>query len=150
MLALLGNCKRFSAYFVALFFASFLAKQTLGYGPVGHQIVGAIADQKLAGTETGKKVATLLDGMTLEKVSVMADEIKGWDKKGPDDPGIFHYSAHPRIDEQLKAFWHANPPTRDPKSPVPSHHWFHYTDVPVSDVEKYADSPAGRSKWDIV
>jgi hypothetical protein len=88
--------------------------------------------------------------MTLEKVSVIPDEIKGWDKPGPDDPGIFHYSAHPRIDEQVRAFWHANPPTHDAKSPIPSHHWFHYTDVPLSDVEKYADGQAGRSKWDIV
>jgi hypothetical protein len=121
-----------------------------GYGPIGHQIVGAIADQKLAGTEAGKKVAALLDGMTLERVSVIADEIKGWDKKGPDDPGIFHYSAHPQIDAQLRAFWHANPPTRDLKSATPSHHWFHYTDVPVLEPEKYGDGPAGRSKWDVV
>lgn len=88
--------------------------------------------------------------MTLEKVSVIADEIKGWDKPGADDPSIFHYSAHPRIDAQLRDFWHANPPTRDAKSPIPSHHWFHYTDVPVLDPEKYGDGKAGRSKWDIV
>ena len=122
----------------------------LAYGPVGHQIVGAVADKRLAGTEPGKKVTHLLDGMTLEKVSVIADEIKGWDKNGPDDPGIFHYSAHPRIDAQLRDFWKANPPTRDPKSATPSHHWFHYTDVPVLEPEKYADSQAGRSKWDVV
>ena len=121
-----------------------------GYGPIGHQIVGAIADQKVTGTEAGRKVSELLDGMTLEKVSVMADEIKGWDKAGPDAPGIFHYSAHPRIDDQLRAFWHANPPTRDTKSPTPSHHWFHYTDVPVFGTEKYRDGTAGRSKWDVV
>jgi hypothetical protein len=120
------------------------------YGPIGHQIVGAVADQRLAGTETGKKVSALLDGMTLEKVSVIPDEIKGWDKPGPDDPGIFHYSAHPRIDAQLRAYWHANPPTKDPNSPIPSHHWFHYTDVPLLGGEKYGDGTAGRTKWDIV
>jgi hypothetical protein len=133
-----------------LFLVLFAIRAALGYGPIGHQIVGAIADEKLSGTDAGRKISDLLDGMTLEKVSVMADEIKGWDKLGPDDPGVFHYSAHPRIDAQLRAFWHANPPTRDLKSAVPSHHWFHYTDVPVFEVEKYGDGAAGRSKWDVV
>jgi len=139
-----------SARFCALLVFLFCVQIAGAYGPIGHQIVGAIADQKLAGTETGKKVTALLDGMTLEKVSVIADEIKGWDKLGPDDPGIFHYSAHPRIDAQLRDFWHANPPTRDQKSAIPAHHWFHYTDVPVLEPEKYGDGKAGRSQWDIV
>jgi hypothetical protein len=131
--------------------SSLLALQNAdAYGPIGHQIVGAIADQKLAGSETGKKIAALLDGMTLEKVSVIPDEIRGWDKTGPDDPGIFHYSAHPRIDAQLRDYWHANPPTKDLNSPIPSHHWFHYTDVPLVGGEKYGDGKAGRTKWDIV
>ncbi len=120
------------------------------WGPAGHQIVGAIADKKLAGTPTGQKVAQLIDGFTLEKASVIADEIKGWDKKGADNPGIFHYSARPRIDAQLRDFWRANPPTKDHNSAVPSHHWFHYTDVPLVLNEKYADGKAGRSQWDIV
>ncbi len=126
------------------------AVQAQAYGPVGHQIVGAIADEKLANTPTGKKVAEMLDGFTLEKAAVIADEIKGWDKKGADDPGIFHYSSRPRIDEQLRAFWKANPPTKDSQSATPSHHWFHYTDVPVLNLEKYADGKTGRSQWDIV
>ncbi len=120
------------------------------YGPLGHQVVGAIADEKLAGTPTGKKVAEMLDGLTLQKAALIADEIKGWDKKGADDPGIFHYSSRPRIDAQLRAFWHANPPTKDMRSSVPSHHWFHYTDVPILNPEKYADGKIGRSEWDIV
>ena len=33
---------------------------------------------------------------------------------------------------------------------MPSHHWFHYADVPVDHAEKYADGKVGRSKWDIV
>ena len=126
------------------------APVALGYGPIGHQIVGAVADQRLAKTPTGEKVSALLDGITLEKASVIADEIKGWDKRGADDPGIFHYSAHPRIDAQLRDFWRANQPTRDLNSPMPSHHWFHYTDVPVRDPGKYSDGKVGRSKWDIV
>ena len=88
------------------------ARSALGYGSIGHQIVGAVADQRLAKTPAGAKVSALLDGITLEKASVIADEIKGWDKRGADDPGIFHYSAHPRIDGQLRDFWRANQPTR--------------------------------------
>ena len=127
-----------------------LAATALAYGPIGHQIVGAIADEKLAGTPAGAKVSEYLDGMTLEKVSVIPDEIKGWDKKGADDPNIFHYSAHPKIDAQLRDFWRANQPTHDPNSAAPSHHWFHYTDVPVLRAERYSDGQAGRSKWDVV
>ncbi|CAN5494123.1 hypothetical protein BH18VER1_BH18VER1_04290 [soil metagenome] len=126
------------------------ASPSHAYGPIGHQIVGAIADERLAGTPAGAKVRRLLDGFTLEKAAVIADEIKGWDKNGADDPNIFHYSSRPRIDEQLRSFWRANPPTRDHDSPVPSHHWFHYADVPVLNGQKYADGKTGRWQWDIV
>ena len=120
------------------------------YGPDGHEIVGAIADERLANTPTAAKIRALLDGITLEKAAVIPDEIKGWDKKGVDDPKTFHYSAHPNIDIQLRDFWRANQPTHNPGSTMPSHHWFHYTDVPVVRVEKYAEGQAGRSKWDVV
>ena len=133
-----------------LFLALLGAPFAFGYGPVGHEIIGAIADQKLARSAAGEKVNTLLDGLTLEKASTIPDEIRGWDKNGPDDPNTFHFSSHPKIDAQLRDFWHANPPTKDLKSATPSHHWFHYTDVPVADMEKYGDGQAGRSKWDIV
>src|SRR5215467_5918496 len=78
------------------------------YAPLGHEIVGPIAD-----------------------------EIKGWDSKGADDPRLFHYSAHRNIDRQLRDFWRANQPTQDANSPAPSHHWFHYTDVPVVPPQTY-------------
>lgn len=121
-----------------------------GYGPIGHQIVGAIADRRLANTPAGAKVSALINGFTLEKAAVIADEIKGWDKRGADDPGIFHYTAHPEIDRQLCEFWKANPPTKDRTSAIPSHHWFHYTDVPVASAQRYHDDSFGRSQWDIV
>src|SRR3989454_829916 len=127
-----------------------LAPVVQAYGPLGHEIVGGIADERLANTPTAIKVRTLLDGLTLEKAAVIADEIKGWDKKGVDDPKAFHYSAHQKIDKQLRDFWRANQPTHDLNPAAPSHHWFHYTDVPVVPVQKYRDGTAGRSKWDIV
>jgi S1/P1 Nuclease. len=120
------------------------------YGPLGHEIVGAIADKRSANTPTGTKIGALLDGLTLEKAAVIADEIKGWDKKGVDDPRSFHYSAHRNIDRQLRDFWRANPPTPGVNSGAPSHHWFHYTDVPVVPAQRYRDGYAGRSKWDVV
>ena len=129
---------------------SLISRNAPGYGPIGHQIVGAIADERLANTPTGLKIARLLDGFTLQKAAVIPDEIRGWDKKGADDPNIFHYSSRPRIDAQLRDFWGANPPTRDLRSPIPSHHWFHYTDVPLIPAQKYGDGKAGRSRWDIV
>ncbi len=121
------------------------------YGPDGHKIIGAIADQKLAGTPAGTRVTGLLDGYTLEEASIMADTIKQWDKPGLDDPKVQKYfSSHPKIAEQLREFWKANPPTTDDKSAVPSHHCFHYTDVPLVGDAKYGDGKFGRSLWDIV
>lgn len=122
----------------------------LAYGPLGHQIVGAIADERLTNTPTAAKVSALLDGLTLEKAALIADGIKGWDKKGVDDPRSFHYSRHRNIDRQLRDFWRANQPTHDPNSPGPSHHWFHYADVPVMPAQRYRDGDIGRGKWDIV
>src|SRR5947207_3669926 len=122
----------------------------LGYGPLGHDIVGAIADERLANTPTAAKVNALLDGLKLEKAALIADEIKGWDKKGVDDPRSFHYSGHRNIDTQLRDFWRANQPTHNLNSSAPSHHWFHYTDVPVMPAQRYRDGYAGRSKWDVV
>ena len=127
-----------------------IGRGAYAYGPIGHQIVGAIADQRLENSATDREVSALIDGFTLEKASVIADEIKGWDKRGADDPKIFHYSAHPRIDAQLRDFWRANQPTHDMNSAMPSHHWFHYTDVPVLKAQRYGDGKAGRSKWDVV
>jgi hypothetical protein len=122
-----------------------------GYGPTGHEIVGGIADKLLANTPTGATVSALIDGITLEKASVIPDEIKAWDKNGVDDLNAFpHYADHPKIDNQLRDFWRANPPTHDLNSPMPSHHWFHYTDVPVFNVQKYSDGKTGRSQWDVV
>lgn len=141
---------RFYFYLILVISTVLPSRLTLGYGPVGHQIIGAVADERLAKTPVAEKIAALLDGLTLEGVSTYPDEIRGWDKNGPEDPTTFHFSKHPKIDTALRDYWHANPPTKDLNSPVPSHHWFHYTDVPVAEAEKYGDGQAGRSKWDIV
>src|SRR5438132_11314892 len=123
----------------------------LGYGQTGHEIVGGIADKLVANTPAGQKISALIDGITLEKAAFMPDEIKAWDKNGVDDLSAFpHYTNHAKIDKQLRDFWRANPPTQDSKSPTPSHHWFHYTDVPTLNVHRYSDGTTGRTQWDIV
>jgi len=136
--------------FAAFLITTGFAIPAEAYGPLGHEIVGAIADERLAGTPTAAKIAVLLDGMSLEKASVIADQIKGWDKNGVNDSRSFHYLARRNIDAQLRAFWQANQPTHDMNSAAPSHHWFHYTDVPVVPAQNYRGGKVGRSKWDIV
>jgi hypothetical protein len=133
-------------------FAAFLASasRVLAYGPLGHQIVGAIADRKLAGMPTAEKIKTLLDGISLERASLIADDIKSWDKPGPDDARGFHFHDHPKIEQQLHDFWNANPPSPEASDTTPSHHWMHYTDVPVLNPEKYGDGNSGRGNWDVV
>jgi len=118
-------------------------------------MVGAIADLRLAGTPAGDEVTKILDGMSLARAAVLPDQIKGWDKAPPDSPKAFHLKEFPEIEKQLIAFWKANPV---PSSPVtdegatdpPSHHWFHYADIPVQGDETYENGKAGRSRWDIV
>jgi len=123
---------------------------SLAYGPLGHEIVGAIADRKLAGTLTAEKIKTLLDGIPPERASLIANDIKSWDKNGPDDRRRIHFLAHPEIEQQLHDFWKANPPSPDASDTTPSHHWMHYTDVPVLDAEEYGDGRTGRGNWDVV
>jgi S1/P1 Nuclease len=135
---------------VVIFTATAFGTIAQAYGPLGHEIVGAVADERLANTPTAAKIHGFLDGLTLEKAAGIPDEIKAWDANGADDPSSFHYSAHRRIDEQLRDFWRANPPMRDRNPGVPSHHWFHYTDVPVKPPQKYRNGKVGRGRWDVV
>ena len=127
------------------------AATAMAYGPVGHEIVGGVADKLIANTPAAQRIYALTDGITLERASTIADEIRAWDKNGVDDTHTFlHYGEHPKIDKQLREFWQANPPPQDRNSAVPSHHWFHYTDVPILNLERYADGKTGRGQWDVV
>lgn len=116
------------------------------YGGLGHKMVGAIADEKLSGTPVEKKIQQILGDVSLATAARLPDAIKSWDKDGPNT----YVSSNMELEAQLRAFWHANPPTTNYHSPIPSHGWFHYTDVPVLDSGKYADGETGRSPWDIV
>jgi len=122
------------------------------YGPKGHALVGAIADQRLAGSSVSTRIGDLLDGMTLAEAALLPDKIKDWDKKDPTThPDAFHLPDHKEIEKELIDFWMANPPTaRNPDQLPPNHHWFHYTDVPVAVGATYAKGKIGRSQWDVV
>lgn len=116
------------------------------YGPRGHQLVGAIAGKRLAKNKAvADKVKLLLDGLTLEQAATLPDAIKSWDNCNNSHPSTAPVTAKKRINSELRAFVQANP-----CSGHPSHHEFHYTDVPVVGSEKYADGTVGRSQFDIV
>src|SRR5438309_11807818 len=85
---------------IVIFFA--VVSSSLGYGPLGHEIVGAIADRKLAGTPTAAKIKTLLDGIPLERASLIADDMKSLDKIGPDDRRRIHFLALSEMEQQLQ------------------------------------------------
>jgi hypothetical protein len=71
-------------YFAALAIVGLLAGNGFAYGGRGHRMVGAIADRRLAKAQNdtvNKKLKKLLDGMTLEEVATLPDNIKDWDKK---------------------------------------------------------------------
>jgi hypothetical protein len=133
-----------------LLLGSFLVARADGYGPPGHAMVGAIADQRLAGKAVAAKIGNLIDGLTLAEAALLADSIKDWDNRDPGDPDLFHLQGHAAIDKQLQAFVKANPHRNQPPGALPpSHHWFHYTDVPVAGKGTYASGKTGRSEFDV-
>lgn len=122
---------------VGLLIVCLLSVNSFAYGPRGHQLVGAIADKRLAHNQAAlKKVRKLLDGMTLQRAATLPDEIKSW-KCGTQPSGTN------RINRELQAFVNAN-------CAHPSHSEFHYTDVPVFEEEKYGDGTVGREQFDVV
>ena len=105
---------------------------------------------KLAGTPTGAQVTKLLNGITLSRASVLADEIKGWDRLSKGQPKPVLLKNQPQLQEQLVAFWEANPPTKAKGSDAPTHKEFHYTDVPAVDGSTYVKGKLGTEPYDIV
>ena len=111
---------------------------TLAYGERGHRLVGAIADRRVARNQAlATKVRQLLGGMTLQRVSTLPDEIKGWQCGDNPPPGSN------RVMRELRAFVNAN-------CSSPSHNQFHFTNIPVFGNEQYDDGEVGRNEFDIV
>jgi hypothetical protein len=123
---------------VGLLIICLLSVNGFAYGPRGHQLVGAIADKRLAQDQAAaRKVRRLLDGMTLQRAATLPDEIKSW-KCGREPFGAN------RINRELQAFVNAN------CDGEPNHNEFHYTDVPVFGDEDYDGGEVGRGEFDIV
>src|SRR5438874_2180297 len=117
---------------------SLLSINGYAYGPRGHQLVGAIADRRVRKNHAlAEKLSDLLDGLTLERVATMPDEIKSWQCGGQP-------VGTSRINRELQAFVNANCGNH------PSHNMFHFTDVPVFGTEDYAGGEIGREELDIV
>jgi hypothetical protein len=125
---------------VLLLTVSLLSVNGYAYGPRGHQLVGAIADRRLAKKQTiANKVDVLLDGLTLERVATLPDEIKGFQcGRTGNIEGIPQ-----SVNRELQAFVDAN-------CSGPSHNEFHYTNIPVFGDEDYDGGEVGRGKFDIV
>ena len=123
--------------FLALFLISLVSVNGFAYGDRGHQLVGAIADQRLAqDPAVAKKLQKLLPNLTLEEAAILPDTIKGFDC-GAQLTGN-------RVNRQLQAFVNANCVQR------PRHADFHFTDVPVFKAELYGAGKVGRESFDIV
>lgn len=129
------------------------------FGPHGHQTVGGIADQLLAGSPTAKSVRSLL-GSNLQLAAVWADCAKGvgqvkagaplaYDGSGP-YPECDYYE-NPASQAAMEAFVKRNAKSCYSNSSDEScrHKSYHYTDIsPLR--EAYAPGLAGSSDHDIV
>src|SRR5688572_26709776 len=123
-----------------------LPVNTFAYGPRGHQLVGSIADRRLARNRAvARKVRQLLDGLTLAQVATLPDQIESWDDCGSRPPSPDPVTDRTRINNELRAFVAANKCNLQP-----THGEFHFTDVPVTGGEEYDDGTVGRGDFDIV
>jgi len=121
-----------------------------GYGPQGHWMVGAVADERLrqADPASAAKIAALLDGLSLAEAALLPDEIKDWDKLPPGaQKKLTRLQTHPALLQQLRDFWDANHSMFEGEL---LHHKFHYTDVPVFGTATYMSGQTGRSRFDVV
>jgi hypothetical protein len=126
------------------------------WGPDGHNTVGAIADQLLAGTPVGRKAKSVLGGMSLRDAAVWADCARGVDA-GND----FEYTGK---GEHRECAVHETPAgiaamadyvrrnnrhcTLEPHERT-CHTQYHFADV-APQRDRYAKGLAGTSDHDIV
>ncbi len=104
-------------------FTAGIALSALGWGDEGHQAVGAMADQLLAGTAAGARVHALLGDETLATAALWADQIKYRTNQWP----------------EAIQFRAANT----------NHAAMHYTDIPFEE-SKYRDDSIGARPDDVV
>lgn len=133
------------------------------YGSAGHEAIGALADDYIAGTNAEKEVKALLkkvkSGITLQQAAVWADCAKGVYKAAAD--GSFRYRVNPVFSEcrpfetaKGKAlmidFVRRNWDNCDTFKPSePCHKQYHYTDIAIQR-DAYKKKLAGTSDTDLV
>ena len=127
----------------------FLAGSVYPFSHDGHYLVGAIADQMLAGTPTGAKVKQLIGKVSLAAAATMPDEIKDWDPSGRKHNLPFKVTTNKKLNADLEAFLHANQ-TRPDCTKELLHHEYHFTDIQVFDPPSYSEGQVGTSDHDIV
>jgi len=116
------------------FVATVLVSTAFGYGPEGHQTVGAIADKLIANSpNTVAHVRALIGNETLEHASTWADDCK------------YNFNPH---DHDMVAFVSANSHVQGSNGPH-DHHAYHYTDIPIQETHYRAGS-VGAKPIDVV
>ena len=116
------NRSPFAGRFVFLLYLLLLATRAFSYGPNGHETVGYLADELIAGTPAEIQVKALLGTETLGEAATWADRAK----------------AKHLTDPEMIAFVTANS----------QHHDYHYTDVPIQETQ-YVDNTFGTKPVDI-
>src|SRR5258706_10284761 len=88
--------------------ALLLAGKAYPYSHDGHYLVGAIADQMLAGTPTAAKVKNLIGSVKLATAANFPDALKGWDPDVTTSSKPFKVTTNKKLNADLKAFLAAN------------------------------------------
>ena len=137
--------------------AALLAAPAWAWGPHGHQAVGAIADQLIAGTPTAKKMRAIL-GSNLQMASVWADCARAVESKAGQwtytNPGSFKECAmyeNAASQAALVAFVKRNA-TRCgfmASHAQCRHKAWHFTDIPVQ-LKAYGTDLPGAAPNDLV
>jgi hypothetical protein len=129
------------------------------WGPHGHQTVGAIADQLLVGSNTAKKVRSVL-GSNLQTAAVWADCAKGVGQVKVGAPFVYDgsgpypecdYYENPASQAAMEAFVKRNATHcySNSSDEVCRHKSYHYTDVSTRQT-RYNPAAAGAGPHDIV
>jgi len=134
-----------------------VAGSAAAWGPYGHQAVGAIADQLIAGTPTAKKVRQLL-GSNLQTASVWADCARAvesnqgqWTYTSPGTYKECAYFEQPASQAAMVAFVKRNA-TRcggNASSQQCRHKAYHFTDIPIQHPQ-YDPTRPGAGPTDLV
>jgi hypothetical protein len=126
------------------------------WGPDGHELVGAIAQEILGTSKAGKEVRSILVSYDLSAATTWADCVKSVKKSG----NVFHYVVEPQYPE-----CHKFEPEKDRMAdyvrrnwstckqhtgqPQPCHTLYHFTDVTIQR-DAYSRDYFGTADYDIV